>query len=841
MPVRTLWRRLHYLLNRERLDQELADEMAAHRAMAAGKGAGRFGNTLRLREEARDAWGWTWIDRLGQDLRYAARGLRNSPGFTLTAVLMLGLGIGVNVAAFGFFNLMVLRPLPVRDPASLLHFLRRSRDNFADNFPYAEVAFYREHSKALSAVLALNFSKVAIDGDDKPLAAHFVTADLFRELGAEARLGRLLDPARDGTTDAEPVVVLGHGFWQRHFGADPWVVGRTLRLNGKPATVIGVASSEFSGLGMDVPDVWLPMSQQPYFFGGGQTLSKLGEGSLSVFMWGRLKPGLAPKAAEDDLRSLAAELRRQHPNDIWEGETLPSEPGGYASRVAPPMYPVLALVGVLCLLILAVACGNLGSLLLARGVARDREIAIRAAVGAGRGRLVRQLFTESLLLAVLGSVAGLGLGFIALRSLMVWTAKPSWLSPTPDWRVVAFASGIGFASAILFGLAPAWQMARQRHRTMIVRKILIGAQVAASCVLLIVAGLLVRALHRATSAPSGFDYGHVISVDPGLWSRGYTPEGAKGYLEALESQLRALPGVESMSIATNPPLGNRWSVHKAEIGGRMVGVHVNAIDPAFFETMTIPMLRGRTLARGEASTIVVSESLARLQWPEEDPLGKTFRMGTDAPATVVGVAGSARLVSPEDSDAVELYGLAEAPVLPSVVVLVKTSVPPESVLPSVAAVARALDPKLFPELQLMKAAFRQKIETSEYAALSAGLLGLLALVIACVGIVGLVAYAVSQRTREIGVRMALGAPSAHVLSVVLRQLSRPVGAGLVVGVGGAAALSQVLRGVLYGVSHVDPAAYLAAISVFVVVVGAAAVWPARRALRVDPTVALRSE
>jgi predicted permease len=839
--VRTLLRRLHYLLNRHRLDQELADEMAAHREMAPGRDGAPFGNTLRLREEARDAWGWTWIDRLGQDLRYAARGLRHSPGFTVTAVLMLGLGIGVNVAAFGFFNLMVLRPLPVRDPATLLHFLRRAPDNVSDNFPYAEVTFYQEHSQALSAVLAVNFSRVAMEGEDQPLAAHFVTCDFFRELGAEARVGRLLDTARDGAPDAEPAVVLAHGFWQRHLGSDPWVVGKTLRLNGKLATVVGVASGEFSGLGVDLPDVWLPINQQPYFFGGGQPLSKLGEGSLSVFMWGRLKPGLAPKAAEDDLRNLAAELHRQYPQDIWEGESLPSEPGGFASRVAPPMYPVLALVGVLCLLILAVACGNLGSLLLARGVARDREIAIRAAVGAGRGRLLRQLFTESLLLAFLGSVAGLGLGFVALRSLMVWTGKPSWLSPAPDWRVVAFASGVGLASAVLFGLAPAWQMARRRHRTMIVRKVLIGAQVAASCVLLIVAGLLVRALQRATSAAPGFDYRPVISLDPGLWSRGYTAESAKAYLEALASQVRALPGVESMSIATNPPLGNRWSVHKAEVGGRRVGIHVNGIDPAFFETMSIPIRRGRSLARGETGTIVVSESLARLQWPEEDPLGKPFRLGADVLMTVVGVAGSARLVSPEDSDAVELYRLADVGVLPSVVVLVKTSVPPEGVLGSVAAVARALDPKLFPELQLMKTAFREKIETSEYAALSAGLLGLLALVIACVGIVGLVAYAVSQRTREIGVRMALGAPSAHVVSVVLRQLWRPVVAGLVVGVGGAAALSQVLRGVLYGVSHVDPAAYLAAISVFLVVVGAAAVWPARRALRVDPTVALRSE
>ncbi len=827
-------RRVRYLLNRRRFDQELAGDMEFHREMAARTGGGHFGSTLRLREEAREAWGWTWLDRLSQDLRYAARMLRKSPGFTVAAVLMLAIGIGVNVAAFGFFDLMFLRPLPVRDPATLLRFERSCPQGFSDNFMYPEMAFYREHSKTLSAILASNGARLTMDGEEKQLNASFVTANFFSELGAAARLGRMFDPARDEASSADPAVVLHQGFWQRYFGSDPSVIGKTIRLNGKPATVIGVASSEFSGLGLNTPDLWVLITQQSYYLGNSRLLTDFSDRGTSVFMWGRLQPGLAPQAAEDELKSLAAELHRQHPDDIWDKESLPSKRGGYAVSIRNEMYPVFALAGALGLLILAAACGNLGSLLLARGVTREREIAIRVAVGAGRARLIRQLFTESLVLALLGSAAGLTLGYLVLRGLLLWAEVPAWLDATPDRRIIAFAIGMGFAAAILFGLTPAWQAARQRHRATILRQFLIGAQVAANCVLLIVAGLLVRALDRAMFTPPGFAYQQVISLEPGF--HGYSSASARAYFDALESRLRGLPGIDSVSMVSNPPLGNRWSVDRTEVAGRAINIHFNHIDPAFFQTMQIPLLRGRNLVRGDTHAIIVSESLARLQWPAEDPLGKTFRKDT-----VVGVSGSARLVSPEDSDAVEVYQLANGDILPSMVVLVRTSAPPEGLVPLVASTAKSIDPKLFPEVQLMKSAFREKLQTAAYSTLSVGLLGLVALLLACIGMVGLVSYTVAQHTREIGIRMALGAKPAHVLSIVLRQFSRPVVVGLLVGVGGAAALSQIMRRELYGISNLDPTAYLAAMGVFVVTVAVAALLPARRALRVDPMRALRYE
>jgi predicted permease len=831
------YRRIRYLLNRRRLDRELAGDMEFHREMAVREGRAPLPNTLLLREQARDAWGWTWLDRLSQDLRYAARMLRKSPGFTAVAVLMLALGIGVNVAAFGFFDLMFLRPLPVRDPATLLKFARSAPQDYADNFVYPEVAFYREHAKKLSAVMASDDAKVTIDNDAEQLTATFVTANLFSDLGATARLGRLLDAARDEAADADPVVVLSQSFWQRHFGADASIAGKTIRINGQPATVVGVASSEFSGLGFSTPDLWAPITQQPYFVKGSR-LTDFSQTGFSVPMWGRLQPGVPPAVAEEELKSLAAELHAQHPMDVWEKESLPSQPGGYANRVRHEMVPVLALVGALGLLILAAACGSLGSLLLARGVAREKEIAIRVAVGAGRARLIRQLFTESLVLALLGSAAGFALGYVVLRILTAWAGIPPWIDPTPDGRVIAFAAGMGLAAAIMFGLTPAWQASRRRPRGTITRQFLIGAQVAASCVLLIVAGLLVRAMNHAMYTDPGFDYRQVISIDPAL--RGYTPPAARAYFIALEARLRGVPGIESVALVSNPPLGNRWTVDKTEIAGRAVNVHINHIDPAFLQTMKIPLLLGRNLVPGDARAIVVSESLARLRWPAEDPVGKPFRLGDDN-LTVVGVSGSARLVSPEDSDAVEVYQLAQADLMPSMVVMVRTSAPPEGLLRPVAAIAKSIDPRLVPEVQLMKSAFRAKLQIAESSALAVGVLGLIALLLACAGVVGLVGYAVSQRTKEIGIRMALGARPAHVLSVVLRQFSLPVVAGLAVGVGGAAALSTVLRSLLYGVGNLDPIAYLSAMTFFAVNMAVAALLPARRALRVDPMRALRYE
>lgn len=842
-----LLRRLGYLWHQRRADAELADELEFHREMSAREGGMKLGNPLRLREESREAWGWMWLDRFGQDLRYAARLLRKSPGFTGAAVLMLALGIGANVAAFGFFNLILLSPLPVREPDTILSFERRSPERYASGVPYPAMAFYREHSRTLSAVMALHATRVAIENAAKPIKAHFVTPNYFGELGGRVTVGRALDERQ-----AEPVAVLSFGFWQRHFGADPSIVGKTIRLNRQTATVIGVSTPTFGGLSLDPADVWLSIEQQPRFVPGSQLLTSFSADSSTVEMWGRLASGRTAKMAEAEMAQLAAELRKQQPKEIWENETLVSSPGGYAKfsgggqrGTGTPvsgrekLYPIFLLMASLVLLILAVACSNLGGLLLARGVARQREMAIRIAVGAGSGRLVRQLFTESLLLAILGSAAGLAVGYFVLRSLMLFAEAPEWLDPTPDWRVGLFAVGIGIGAALLFGLTPAWQVARQRYKANAVRQFLIGAQVAASCVLLIVSSLLVRGINHAISMNPGFEYQQVVSINPGLATHGYSDMKAKAYLETYLSRVAALPGVETVTLVSTAPLGKRTTVLHVKVDDRSVDVHTNHVDPRYFEAMKIPLLRGRNLLAGEAKAVVIGESLARVFWPGQDPIGKPFPSGEGV--SVVGVAGTARTGALSDADAAEAYFPIEAGDWPGLVVLAKSAGPPEALISPLVATAQAIDPEIFPEVQTLKVSFREKLAGAERGALAVTFLGLVALGLACLGIVGLVNFAVSQRTKEIGIRMALGARPRQVLVSVLRQFLVPVVLGLMVGAGGAAGLSQVLRKELYGISHLDPVAYLAAIAVFVGAAVLAALKPARQALRIDPLRALRYE
>ena len=422
---------------------------------------------------------------------------------------------------------------------------------------------------------------------------------------------------------------------------------------------------------------------------------------------------------------------------------------------------------------------------------------------------------------------------------MTLTGAPAWLDATPDWRVAVFALGAGFASAILFGLAPATQAARQRHRATMARQVLVGAQVAASCVLLIVAGLLGRALNHAMSSSPGFEYQQVIAIDPGLGLHGYSPARAQAYMDTLQDRLRALPGVESVSLAQSPPLGRRSEIAGVDIDGRSMRVQINRVDPQFFETMKIPLLRGRNLMRGETHAAVVGESLARAAWPGQDPLGKKFFVGEDD--TVVGIVGTARLVKLEDSDSVEIYFPIAPADLPGTSVLVKTAGAPEGFARIAAATAKSVDPNTFPEVQLMKSGFRQKLRGGEYSAIAVSVLVL--------SPTFWHAWASWEwwrtRSRNVLRRSASGwrwVRGPRIFCQWFCDSSRvPWRPACFWGRGAAAALSGLLRGQLYGISNLDPTAYLAAIGVFAFTVAVAALWPARRALRVDPMRALRHE
>jgi predicted permease len=470
-------------------------------------------------------------------------------------------------------------------------------------------------------------------------------------------------------------------------------------------------------------------------------------------------------------------------------------------------------------------------------VQRESEIGIRLAIGANGARIFRQLCTESLLLASLGALSGLVLGCAVLRIALSELDAPKWLSSTPDSRVLLFTVIMSFVSAIFFGLTPALQIARQGQHKTTARQILVTAQVAASCVLLIVAGLLVRATHHALYTDPGFGYERLVSIDAQLGHHGYSAGAAKAYLDQMEARLLAVPGVRSVSLVLLPPLGHTVSRQTREIGGRTIMLYPNWVTPGFFQTMQIPMLLGRTFYPGEKDAVIVSESFAREQWPGENPIAKPVRDG-ETKATVVGVVGNAHLNALSDDDAVEQYWPASQEQMPGMVLIVRTAGAAETLPATAKSISEGLDPKLFPEIRRIRSLYHDNVLQIEQVASIVTLIGLVAVLLAGVGVLGLVSFTVWQKTKEIAIRIALGARNREVLVMILRQFSWPVAAGLFVGTGIAAAASKILRRALYGISNLDPIGYAGAIGVLVVILAVAALLPARRALQVNVAKAL---
>jgi predicted permease len=840
-------RRIQYLLNRRKLQRELENDMEFHREMMSAESRNDFGNPVVLRERAGEAWGWSWLDRLFQDLRFGARMLKNSPALTLTAVAVLALGIGVNVTAFNIADAMFFKPLPVRDPQSLVRFTAQSPTSYSTEVAYPAVMFYGRNSQAISAVLAQTQTNLTLAGDtNENVRAGLVTGNYFSELGASAAYGRLFNPKIDEAPNAPAVAVLGYQFWQRRFGSDAGIVGQTIRLNQLPVTVIGVAGFDFSGLDPErgeEAEVWLVISKLPYLVPETKLLTSFDAYDSGVHMWGRLKPGITQKYAEAALEPLAQELVRQHPGVLPAGLKLIAGPGGYAAtidRAGQGTLPLLGLIATLVFLILAAACGNLGNLLLGHAVSREHEISIRLALGATRARILRQLMTESMLLASLGTAVGLVLSWVTSRALFMTLGGPGNVNLSPDWRTILFAVAAGVLSCALFGLSPARQASRQTHRQSRARTIFMTAQVAASCVLLVVGALLVRAVHSALTADPGFDYAHVITVDPQLYEHGYTPERARQYLDELQTRAAQIPGVEAATVTSMPPLGNRRTM--GPVPGLSLTLYTSPTAPGYFKTMSIPLLRGRDFRPDDRSVAIVSDNLARQMWPGKDPLQQTYYEGYGGKDwTIVGVAGNARTVSLRDGNAAEMYiPIPESKVTTSIL-LTKTSVPPEQLASVLGGVARSIDPALSPEVRPLHLAYEDKVGSSQQMAVIASGMGLLALLLAVVGLYGVVAHNLAQSTREIGIRIALGAPPARLVRSVVSRFFAPLGFALGLGLVLAAALSMILRSELYGISNFDVLSYVAAVAILSGIGGLAALIPARRALRVNPIEALRSE
>lgn len=834
-----IFRRIHHLIYRRRFDAELQNEMEFHREMAAREGRNNFGNTLRIREQAYEAWGWTWLDCLLQDLRFGVRLLARAPGFTLLATLVLAVGIGVTVSAFSLFNMVALQWLPVPEPERIVRLERRSPSSYTSEMAYPSFRFYSEHARTLSATMAvMGIPPLQVENDVQLTKASFVTPNYFAELGTQAAVGRLLGPVSDGSAASSPTAVLSYGFWQRRFGGDTGTVGRVIHLNGKPFTVAGVTPFALATLDSQNPDIWLPMAQQPYLFSKSTVLSDWTNASLH--MWGRLAPGVSVKAAEEELRILTKQIRSQHPDAAIDGEYLQISPGGHPKVMQPQMYRVAVMVGVLALLILVVACANVGGLMLARAVRRQHEIGIRIAIGAGRWRIFRQLCTESLVLGVMGSVAAVALAWVVLKVTLVKIDGPKWLSPTPDRHVLLFTVGITGLATVCFGLLPALQIARQRQQKTLVRKILLGAQMATSAVLLSVAALLTHATEHALYTDPGFRYPHLVWIDPQLGRHGYSPAAAETYFHQMEARLGALPGISSVALVRLPPLGHIVSTFGVEVGGKKLTVYPNWVSPEFFRTMGIPLRMGRPFNRGEKHAVIVSESFARQQWQGRNPLGQTVGAGADQD-TVIGVVADAHANAPNDDDAVEQYWLASADDMPGMALIVGAVGDPNSVGPAAKSIARSIDGEIFPEVQELRTLYKDNVALVENVAAIVSLIGLVGATVAGIGLLGMVAVAVTQRTKEIAIRMALGARRHTVLIAALQPFRWPLVIGMVAGTALAALASRLLRMVLYGVDNLDPASYLAAMAVLATIAAVAMLVPVLRTLRLNIAGVLHNE
>jgi putative ABC transport system permease protein len=798
-----------------------------------------------------------------QDIRFALRLAGRNPAFTAIAVATLALGIGINTTVFTFFNAFVLRPLPIRDPDALVRLNALDRDGRIQNFSIAEYHDIRDRNDVFSGVIALNLLPVSIgdavagraatDYSIIPTGYQFafgltVSGNYFDLLGGQPSLGRLLTRADDVTPRAHAVVVLSEGFWRRQFGGDPTLVGRTIRLNGRPYEVVGIAAREFVGTQPNVPDFWVPLAMRGQLHGDPADELYSDRAYRSVGLYGRLKPDVSPTQAAAAMNVLASSIaERENPT---AGISITNAPTFVSLKEFMPLIvPMSLAVG----LVLIVACTNVANLLLARAVGRQREIEIRLAVGSSYRRLVRQLITESLVLGVLGGAAGLAASHWAIRfgypAVLARVPLPSGykdaftINLNPDWRIFAFGLAVSIAAGILFGLAPAINSAKAnvasaRSRF---RDSLVVAQVAICLVLLVASGLLLRSMWFVESMDPGFQTAHLYAASAGLTGES-NPSLEQSATEQFASRLAELPGVRSVSVCYKQPLSGMSP--QTDVEGAALRVAYNRVGPHYFRTVGIPLIRGRDFTEAEtktnASVAVVSEGTASRVWPGEEALGKMIRLADDGVSRqVIGVVTNVRvgiLWRPEDAFVYLPIGSRSAYTIfraPSWSVSVAESTLREEaarVHPALKAPVSAIEDSL----QYAYAPFR-------FLAAAAGLIATLTLVLASVGLYGVVSVMVSQRTREIGIRMALGARSSHVMRTVFLSSLRLVAVGVAIGLGGGLGFARLLAVALIGVKPFDLVAF-ASTSGLMALVAALATWvPAQRAARVDPIVTLRHE
>ncbi|MBL8228213.1 MAG: ABC transporter permease [Bryobacterales bacterium] len=844
-----LFRRIAYLLRRRQLDQELQAEMAAHRE-AMGEPQ-QFGNTLRLRDEARDAWGWIWLDQLQQDVHHGLRVLAKRPVYAATAIFVLSLGIGLNMTLIQVLNAAAWKPLNIRDPHSLVRFFRLGPQSSSSGVPYPVAQYVARHNTVLEDVITLQQSRMAWgDGEGQPASLAFVSANFFEQLGGVPAMGR---PFRRGEEPGAPVVVVSHQFWSSRLRSDPATIGSTVTVNGRKAQLIGVAAEGFHGPTNSRCDGWLMVEQIKHFFPGSDIDSNWRTNSVN--MYARLKPGVSAKAAEDGVLPAIRELAQRYPDwfskDEWLGAALGTK-HFRNERGDRELQTVTFLLGGLSLLVLIIACANVAGLGVAQATSRLHEFRMRAALGAGRGRVVRQWLTEAALLAMGGVAGGWFTGYVLAKTIMVLTEFDTPMQLTPDWRTALAALLIAFVTALAVGLAPALRVTRMNsiaaglrdHGSTSVgtrsQRTLLAVQVMGTSVLLVITALTARKLDRLVSGDFGFVMEGLAVIEAPLGTHGYTAEAGRQYWMQAASAMKADPRVAETALSSLAPLGRMLAESDYRDAPGLKATHIS-VEPEFFQLMRIPLIRGRNFNRGDThrTAVIIGQRLAERMYGTLNVLGKSFPR-TNPESTIIGVAANATLIKIQATNVTEIYHPLEPREMGHAVLLARMRDGVALTVP--ASIMRQIDGRIVPELRWMTTDLERRLFAPRLMWQASQGVGTFALLLSAVGIFGLVAYTVSLRTREIGVRVALGAGARSIVLLLLRGLMLPIGAGAITGLLLATlALGGVLSGEPLYLDPHEPIAAASAASALACAVLIAAAGPLRRALRIDPVTALRQD
>jgi predicted permease len=860
------------------LDRELDDELEAHLTMLAEEHQRRgmtpdqaqrsarlaLGGPTQIREAHRDVRGVPLIDTLVQDLRHTVRAFRRDAGVTTFAMLIVGLGIGASSTVFSVVNALLIRPLPFSDPSRLVWIANDegSGDLSARTVPVGPFLDLRDHNRSFSDIAAYyafyGVGDIRLTGDGEPerLSGIPVSHNLFSLLGVQPQLGRLFT-AEECRRD-DPFVLLSAGLWQRRFASDPGIIGRTLRLNDRPVTVLGVMPSSFDFGSVFAPgrriDLFVPLPLTPDLDRRGNTLS----------MIGRLRPGVTLQQARAEAGVLSESIRVLH-----DREELRFTVGALEEHVRGHLRPAVFVLACAVGVVMLIVCANLSSLQLARASARHKEMAIRVALGAGHGRLIQQMLTESVVLSCCASVLGLAFAVAGTRLVagMDAISLPLRASVRLDLGALGFTLSIAILTGLILGLASALQVPAygvhdslkeanrgssggRRHNR--IRATLVVAEIAFTCVLLVGAGLLMRSFLRVLDVDLGFrpERAAALRVDP---SSGYSTRTRRNaYVDEVLRLVKSVPGIEAAGVTDVLPLGqNRsWSVGAKDREYSKEHLppeaFVRIVSDGYLRAMGIPLRAGRDLTDRDSATgtpvIMVNEALARTLWPGRNPIGQRVKYVTDVDREVVGVVGNVRHLALEQGSGAEMYvPIRQTSDYSSIDLVVRTSLPPESLAAAVRAALKPIDPNLpAHEFRPLQQLVDSAVSPRRFVVFLLAGFSAFALILASLGIYGIISYSVSQRTQEMGIRMALGASAGSLQVRFVLQTLRMAAIGILTGAALALVLSRSLRGLLFGVTANDPLTFFGTVFILTVVAAAAGYVPARRTSRVDPMAALRS-